>query len=374
MKILFAGGGTGGHFFPILAVIQELKKIAEEEQILDLSLYYMGPDDFGKHVLIDEQVIFIKVPTGKERNYFSLQNFLDYFKTAFGVIKAFWHMVVLVPDIVFSKGGYGAFPAVLAAIILKIPIIIHESDAVPGKVNKLASSYAKRIGIAFASAERYFPKGKTAVVGIPIRKHLLGGSREHAKERFNIFTNVPVIGFIGGSQGSQRINEAVFGILKELTEKFEVIHLTGEKNFEEVKAGAALLLEKGNKERYHPFGFLDEDGMRDFYGACDFIISRASATSIYEIASWGKPSILIPLTESAQNHQYKNATEYAASGAAGVIQEANLTPHLLFAEIEKTIQDTEWTKKMKDAAQKFARIDSADIIAREILQLGVHTT
>lgn len=372
MRILFTGGGTGGHFTPILSVIRELKKIAEREHILDLELFYMGPDDFGENLLKQEDVITLRIMSGKLRRYFSWQNFIDPFKLFLGMMQALWNVFLIIPDVVFSKGGYGSMPATVAAAIFRIPLIIHESDAVPGKVNEWSAKFAKRIGVAFPSAMSVFPPEKTAVVGIPVRKRILGGSAEESKTDLNILSELPVVGFIGGSQGAQKINETVLGVLKELTGEFEILHQVGEKNLEGVREDANVILAQGQKEHYHPFGFLDEARLREFYRSSDLIVSRASASVIFEIAAWGKPAILVPLKNSAQEHQKMNAYEYAATGAAYVIEEDNLTPHILLAEIEKVLAKPELMKKMSLAAQKFSRIDSAEIITREILKLGVH--
>ena len=372
MRVLFAGGGSGGHFFPSLAVIRELKRIAEEEKILDLKIFYMGTDDFGQDYLREEGVVMIPVSSGKIRPYFSWRNFLDIFKVVIGTGQAIWNTYLIMPDVVFSKGGYGALPAVIAAALLGLPLIIHESDAIPGKVNKFAARFAQKIGVAFASAAAYFPKEKTALVGVPIRKRILGGSTSEAKENFDIFSNLPVVGFIGASQGAEKINDAVLNILKELTEEFEVLHQTGAKNYKEVKEEAQVILEFAKKERYHPFGFMNETEIRDFYLVADLVVSRAGASSIFEIAIWSKPCILIPLKIAAQDHQRKNAYEYASVGAANIIEESNLTPHILLAEIKKVMGNPELIKKMKEGAQKFSRIDSAEIIARELLKLGLH--
>lgn len=372
MRILFTGGGTGGHFFPILAVARELKRIAEEEKILDLELFYMGPASFEKDLLKKEEIILIKIPSGKLRRYFSFLNLLDFFKLAVGIPRAIWNMFLIMPDVIFSKGGYGAFPALVAARLFGIPVIIHDSDAVPGKVSLFSAKFAKRIGIAFVGAEKFFPKDKTALVGVPIRKWILGGNSKEARENLSIFTNLPILGIIGASQGSQKINEIILEILEDLTSEFEVIHQTGAQNLENVKAEAKIILKSGHIKRYHPFGFLDEFQIRDFYAASDLIISRASASSIFEIAAWQKPSILIPLKSAAQDHQRKNAYEYAAEGAAVVIEEDNLSPHILLAEIKKIAKNTEVRKKMSQSAKKFSRLDSAEIIAREIIKLGFH--
>lgn len=372
MRILFTGGGTGGHFFPIIATIRELKRIAEEERILDLELYYMGPDDFGADLLKEEGVVTIRVFSGKWRRYGSAENFFDFFRLPLGILQALWNMFLVVPDAVFSKGGHGALPAVIAAAIFRIPIIIHESDAIPGKVNLFSARFAARIGIAFPGAAAHFPRDKTALIGIPLRRRILVGNREEAREAFDIYSAVPVVGIIGASQGAERLNNTVLGIIKELTDGCEVVHQTGERHFAGVRDEANVALEFSHKERYHPAGFLDEAGIRDFYTACDLVVSRAGASSIFEIAARGKPSILVPLSHAAQNHQWENAYEYAAEGAAVIIEEVNLTPHVLFAEIRKLIDDPDKMRKMGEAAVRFARPDSAELVAREILKLGVH--
>ncbi len=373
MRLLFTGGGSGGHITPIVAVIRELKQIASREQILDLQFFYAGPeDDFAKNLLREEGVTFVSIASGKLRNYFSLNNFADFFKLVMGIIQALWNLFLIMPDVVFSKGGYGALPSVVAAALYRIPLIIHDSDAEPGKVNSFSARFASRIGIAFPSAANFFPPAKTALVGVPIRKHIFGGGGEEAKERLSVFSKLPVLGIIGGSQGSQKINEAIIGVLKELANEFEIVHQTGTKNYEEVAGEAKVILEIGKAEHYHPFPFFDEERLRDFYAVADLLIARASATIIFEIAAWGKPSILIPLRNAAQDHQRKNAYGYAVDGAAVVIEETNLSPHILLAEIKKIISNREQMRKMSEAAQRFARINSAEVIAREILKLGIH--
>lgn len=376
MRILFAGGGTGGHFFPLLATIREIKRVGEDERILDLEFFYMSPDNFGSRLLDEEGVVRIRVLAGKWRRAASfpdtMRNIGDAFRLGIGVAQAIWNMFLIMPDVVFSKGGWGALPAVLAAILFRIPIVIHESDAVPGKVNQFSARFASRIGIAFPDAARYFPAGKTALVGIPIRRRILAGRRDDAYESFGIFSGLPVIGLIGASQGAVSLNDTLLGIVKDLAEHYEVIHQTGEKNIAEVREEASVILEFHHKERYRAVGFLDETGMRDFYAACTLVISRAGASSIFEIASHGIPAIVVPLPHAAQNHQWANAYAYAAAGAAVIVEEVNLTPHILLAEIKKLMDDADKLKKMGEAARAFARVDSAELIAREILKLGVH--
>lgn len=372
MRILFTGGGTGGHFFPVLAVVREVRRIAEEDRILDLECYYMGPNDFGMPLLAEEDVVPVAVLAGKWRRYGSRENVLDLIRIPIGFLQAVWNMFLIMPDVVFSKGGYGALPAIVAATIFRIPIIIHESDAIPGKVNIFSARFAARIGIAFPEAAKHFPRDKTALVGIPLRSRILYGNREEAREAFDLYSTLPVVGIIGASQGATPLNDAVVGVLKELTASYEVVHQTGEKNFADVKAEASVALEFSHKERYHPVSFLDETGIRDFYTVCDLIVSRAGASSIMEIAARGKPSILVPLSHAAQNHQWQNAFAYATAGATVIIEEGNVTPHVLLAEIKKLIDDPDKRATMAKAALAFARPDSATVVAKEVLKMGLH--
>ena len=270
MRILFTGGGSGGHLYPIIAVLREIQHIAEEERILNLEFFYLGPDDFGTdfmNTLRQEGVLPVKVRCGKWRRYFSFANFLDIFNVVIGVLQAVWNMYLILPDIIFSKGGYGAFPAIFAAKLFRIPIIMHESDAIPGKVSLHTARIAKRIGIAFPHAASFFPKEKTALVGVPIRKRLLGGNLAESKEILNIYSNLPVVGIIGASQGSEKINDAVTDVLKELASEYEVVHQTGTANLEAIKQESQVILEFGHREHYHAFGFLDEGKLRTYL--CD---------------------------------------------------------------------------------------------------------
>ncbi|MFY9461644.1 MAG: undecaprenyldiphospho-muramoylpentapeptide beta-N-acetylglucosaminyltransferase [Candidatus Sungiibacteriota bacterium] len=371
MRILFTGGGTGGHFFPIVAITREIKDIAEVERILDTQFFYIGPKFPGEEVLEKEGVVISHITAGKIRRYASFENFSDIFKIGYGLLRAFWKLFILMPDVVFSKGGYGSFPVLFVARVYRLPVIIHESDIVPGRVNAWASKFAKRIAVSFVKTAELFPKEKVAVTGNPVRKRILGGNVGEAREEFKAFTEKPVVFIIGGSQGSQILNDTTLGILKDLVRRYEVIHQAGAKNHEDVLLQARLILE-GKMGDYHVYPFLDEGQLRNAYLLANVVVSRAGAGAIFETAAWGKPSILVPLKDAAQDHQRENAYEYGRAGAAIVIEEANLTPQILLHEIDSVIGDKERLKKMSEAAQRFARLDGTEVIAREILKLGLH--
>jgi UDP-N-acetylglucosamine--N-acetylmuramyl-(pentapeptide) pyrophosphoryl-undecaprenol N-acetylglucosamine transferase len=371
MKILLTGGGTGGHFFPLIAVAQGLNKLASEKQLADFKLYYLAPEPFNEKLLAENNITFIKGSAGKVRRYFSLRNFLDIFRTGFGMIRALWTMYKLYPDVVFAKGGYASVPAIFAAWFFNIPIVVHESDSVPGRTNKWAGKVARRIALSLPEAAQYFPKEKTAFTGNPIRREILTPLKDGAKELLRLEPSIPVILVLGGSQGAQIINENIIEALPELVKRFSIIHQTGKNNFEAVQKSAAALLENDpQKERYNPFADLENEALRMAGGVADLAVSRAGSM-IFEIAAWGVPAILIPITDSNGDHQRKNAYNYARTGAAIVIEENNLTSHILVAEMNRLIDDPAELERMKNAAKGFARIDAADLIAGEIMAIAL---
>lgn len=373
MKIFLAGGGTGGHFYPLVAVADALHAIAEQEKIVKIDLVFISDSPYDSNLLLQKGVRFKKIYAGKIRRYFSFLNIVDIFKTLFGLFKALWSIYLDFPDVIFSKGGYASFPTVFAARIFGIPLIIHESDAVPGRVNKWSAKFAKRIAISFLQVAKYFPKEKIALTGIPIRRELLTpAGKLGAKEFLNLEENIQTIMVIGGSQGSKRINDNFLDIVPELVKKYQIIHITGKNNIKEVEERISVLLEKSPyKSRYHVFDFLDISRIRMAYGAADLVVSRAAATSIFEISASGAPSILIPLSKAAQDHQKENAYAFAAKGAADVIEEHNFSPHLLQSEIERLLASKDKLKEMSEAAKKFSKSDAAEKIAREIITLAL---
>ncbi len=365
MKILFTGGGTGGHIFPIIAVAREIRRIKPKKKKLEF--FYLGPKDEFASIFLSQEGIKVKtIFTGKIRRYLSLQNFIDIFKIPIGIVQAFVYIFFLAPDLIFSKGGYGSLPVVLAGWLLRVPIFLHESDATPGLANKILSRFALEIFVSFPRTEFFSPK-KMILVGNPIRKEILECSQEKAKQFFNLKQDRPVILILGGSQGAQKINDIILIILPEILKQFELIHVCGEKNFKQVKAEANIVLPNELKKYYHIFPFLKQSALSCAYQAADIIVSRAGAGSIFEIAAVGKPSILIPLETSAQNHQIKNAYQYAQSGAGIVMEEANFTAHFFLKRINYLISHPDELKTMEEKAKQFSRPRAARVIAEYIV-------
>lgn len=375
IRIILTGGGTGGHLFPLVAVSRKINDICRGENLEEPEIYYLGPALFLESSLEREEMNFHSVilMTGKWRRYFSFENFTDLFKIIIGIIQALWKVWAIMPDVIFSKGGYGSIAAVLAGWLYQIPIIIHESDSVPGLANKFLSSFATLIAVSFGEAANYLPKNKTYFTGEAVRDSFFNPPEpERERALLHLTTKKPVILVLGGSQGAQKINDIILDILSGLLESAEVIHQTGSNNYSGVLNESKVILEGLTGERlisYHPMDFLIEPEYVAAMHAADLVISRTGAGSIFEIAAAGKASILIPIADSPGDHNRRNAYIFADSGRAEVIEEANLTPNLLLSVIHSLLNNPEKRKTMEEKAKQFATPDAARLIAQALLNL-----
>ncbi|MDO8436525.1 MAG: UDP-N-acetylglucosamine--N-acetylmuramyl-(pentapeptide) pyrophosphoryl-undecaprenol N-acetylglucosamine transferase [bacterium] len=369
MKILFAGGGSAGHLTPIIAIVREIRRIYQKS---DLEFHFIGPkDEFGEILLSQEGIKIKQIISGKIRRYFTwktiLQNISDIlFKIPVGILQSFFYIFFLGPDLIFSKGGHGSIAPVFAGRILFVPIFIHESDTVPGAANKFLNGFALEIFTSFPKTQ-HFPLKKMILVGNPIRRELMDGQKEEARFFFKTATQKPVLLILGGSQGAQRINEKILEALPQLLENFEIIHQCGEKNYSQVKSEVKIIISGEPEKSYHLFSFLKEPELKKAYVISDIILSRAGANSIFEIAAIGKPSILVPLPEAAQNHQVKNAYEYSENGACLVFEEENFTANFFLAKLKYLFFHTNELNLMAQKAKEFSRPEAGRIIASYII-------
>jgi UDP-N-acetylglucosamine--N-acetylmuramyl-(pentapeptide) pyrophosphoryl-undecaprenol N-acetylglucosamine transferase len=377
MKIVLLGGGTGGHFYPLMAVAEQLRHLAEAEKLVTPKLYYIGPSSYDAEALLEREITFIPGYAGKVRRYFSILNFFDAFKTFFGILHSIWQMYVLYPDVIFTKGGYTSFPTLVAARILAIPVVVHETDSRFGRANKFAANFAQAVAISYPGSEQYIPKVKRdriALTGNPIREELATPVKEGAHAFLGLDENKPTIFITGGSLGAQAINEAVISALPELITRYQIIHQVGKENIDYVKGVTSVILEnlkdKTAAERYKVFGFLNALSVRMAAGASNLVISRAGG-SIFEIASWGLPSIIIPIPEDVSHDQIHNAFSYARVGGCVVIEQKNLTPHLLVSEIDRIMNTKEVRDELIRNARAFAQPKAAEKIAHLILEIAL---
>lgn len=373
MKILFTGGGTHGHFYPIIAIVEAIEEIVREKKLLPPKLYFAAPLPIDRQLLFDHQVAFVQTSAGKVRSYFSIRNFFDAGKTGWGIFVSVIRVFFMYPDVIFGKGGYGSFPTLLAAKLFRIPVVIHESDITPGRVNLWAGKFALRIALSWKEAAEHFPGGRAAHTGNPIRHGISTPLHEGAGEYLKLEPGLPTILVLGGSQGAEALNDVVLEALPLLLKKYQIIHQTGEHNADDVGATASVILrDEPNKIRYHAFPYLNELALRMSAGAANLVVSRAGST-LFEIASWGLPSIIVPLPPDVahEDHQTKNAFAYARRGAGVVIEQRNLTPTVLLSEIDRIIETPAVAQGLSFAAKAFATPEAARIIAEELLEIGL---
>lgn len=370
---MFTGGGTGGHFYPIIAIVESIRDLQTKERLLAAELYFVSDSPYDKRALFENEISYIEIKTGKRRTYSSARNFFDMIRTPFAVLKAMRMMYKIFPDVVFGKGGYASFPTLFAARIFGIPVLIHESDAVPGRVNRWAAKFAKFVAVSYPDAIKFFPKDKVILTGNPIRKEVLIPITQEAYKYLDLEEGIPAILVLGGSQGSHIINEAILDALPLILERYQVIHQVGDQNKAEVEGRLeGILSVTPHKSRYKMYPYLNDLALRMSAGVCSVVISRAGST-IFEIASWGRASIIVPITESVGDHQKQNAFHYARAGAAIVVEEANLTPRLLLAEVDRIMENKKMKSDMEKSALRFGEhnASAAEKIARQLLRMGL---
>ncbi len=360
IRVALTGGGTGGHVFPIVAVAQEIKRLDPDAQFLWIGSKN-GPE---AEVAKKADIAFKAVATGKLRRYFSLANIVDGAKVPVGTAQAHAALGGFQPHVVFSKGGFVSYPTVTAAWLRDMPILLHETDSVPGLANRKLSKRATLIATSYPIVADELPKEKTVFTGNPIRRELLSGSKERALQRFNLTTEKPILVVLGGSQGAMAINKVIYDLLPELLPHFQVIHQVGPKNIESAKPFADMYGARG----YRTAGFFEEE-LADVYAAADIIVSRAGG-QLFELAAVGKPSVVIPLQGSASNHQVMNAFAFQKQNAIYMMEEANLTGTILLGELLKLFHDTAAQQQLATAIRKFDTPLAAQKLAYWIFRIA----
>lgn len=366
-RILLVGGGSGGHVFPLIAV-------AEAARQLDpgVELMILGGGPFLKDAAAAAALPYKRILAGKLRRYFSLQILLDPFRAVAGFFQSLWHLFFYMPDAVFCKGGYASVMPALVAKLYFIPVYTHESDSVPGKANRFIGKLAKTVFTSFETAAASFKPGKAVLVGNPVRPELLAGNREAALQQFNLRSDRKTILIEGGSQGAKRINDAMLDALVQLVQQFQVIHQCGDSQFKAVQATVDQLSKEGEKSygpvisaNYRLYPFLAIQDLASAYALADVIVSRAGASALFEIASLGKPAVIIPITNSNGDHQMQNAMEFQKYGGV-VIEEANITSHIIINQIEELMKP-DVAAAVGAKLKTFAKPDAASAIASALL-------
>lgn len=319
IKIAFAGGGTGGHIYPGLAIADELKTIASEKNV-DIELFWFGNSSGMDRNIVEKSGSvnkFIGIPSGKLRRYFSLKNFFDIFKIFAGFVASFFKLLFIRPVVLFSKGGFVSVPPCIAAKLLGIPVFTHECDFTPGLATRINSKFASKILLSYEETKKFFSaekQNKSIVTGNPIRPVFYSANAkaglEFLFEGKDFDSSKPILLVLGGSLGAHQINQLIVENLDWLTSKFNVVHQCGAKDKDFVPAA---------KKGYYPYPFIYSQ-MPDVIAASDIVLSRAGANSIWECSVLGKPLVLIPLCGSGtRGDQVDNAAFFEKQNAAKVL-------------------------------------------------------
>ncbi len=362
MTILFTGGGTAGHVVPNIAIIE---KLLEQKNPVS----YMGTQDGVERSLIAPfNIPYYPIASGKLRRYLSVKNLADPFKVLLGIFQAWRTLGKVKPKLVFSKGGFVAFPAVFAAWLRGIPVIAHESDFTPGLANRMSFPFVKKIAVTFPRRSSPLYKGerrgdfidnpKIIVTGTPLRDNLFQGDAQKGRELCGFKNDKPCLMVIGGSAGAAAINAAVRQALPALLETINVIHCCGK--------GKVL---DENKEGYKQFEYVNEE-LPHLYACADMIISRAGANTVYEILALQKPALFIPLSlKASRGDQIENAQFLVSQGLCCVLDESNLNVDTLLTEINNVLnQRAIFQEKMRAYNEEYKITQGAQTIIHLIQQ------
>lgn len=345
-KIVLTGGGSAGHVTPNLA----LKNLLEEQ---NWNIEYIGSTNgIEKQIVKDANISYHGISSGKLRRYFSVENFTDLFKVFIGIIQAYFLIKKLKPSITFSKGGFVTVPVIIGSYLNKVPVIIHESDMTPGLANKISMRFAKKICTSFPETLKYLPKEKSIYTGSPIRKEITQGKREKGLSFLGFNTSKPVLLVIGGSLGSEVLNNSIREILDTLSNEFQIVHVCGKGN---VKTDLET-------NTYKQFEYLNQE-ISDVIACSDIVVSRAGANAIFEFLATKKPNLLIPLSKKAsRGDQILNAESFKKSSFSMVIQEEELNSDILLSSINELFKNKDVyvnnmiTSPAKDAVSEIINI------------------
>lgn len=342
-KIILTGGGTAGHVTPNIALMPRLRELGYE-------IHYIGSYQGIEKQLIEQQnVPYYGISSGKLRRYFDIKNFSDPFKVLKGYAQARRLIKRIAPDVIFSKGGFVSVPVILAAKHCKIPAIIHESDITPGLANKLAIPAARKVCCNFPETLKYLPQEKAVLTGSPIRAELMHRNPRQALKLCGFPGQKKTILIIGGSSGSQVINNAVRRLLPRLCAQYQVIHLCGKGNLDPSLA---------QQEGYAQFEYAGKE-LSDFFALADLVISRAGANAICEILALHLPNILIPLSANAsRGDQILNARSFEKQGFSYVIEEEQLSDETLSQAISQVLEHASSYKEKMESSKQLNSIDT----------------
>ncbi len=368
IRIVIAGGGTGGHVLPALSVIEEL-----ERRKVPVELLWIGSRNGVEGTEARARGIpFRAVSTGKFRRYLDARTVADAIRMPLGVPQAWWILREFRPDVIFSTGGYVSTPSVVGGTRMA-PVLSHEQTAVLGLATRLNARFVDVQALTFDSSLAYVnDTSKCVVTGNPVRASLRAGTREGGLRRFGFRSNLPVLYVTGGARGSSPLNERIEAILDALLQEIQILHQTGGRtdnpDFDRLSARQHAL-PPALRDRYVVIERI-RDEMADVYAMADLMLARAGAGTVAEIAYLGKTAILIPLPGAGGNEQHRNAEALASLDGAVVIDQTDASPEKLKAIILELVSDPERRSIIGSNARNAGRPDAASRLADQLLELA----
>jgi UDP-N-acetylglucosamine--N-acetylmuramyl-(pentapeptide) pyrophosphoryl-undecaprenol N-acetylglucosamine transferase len=357
MKVVIAGGGTGGHVFPAIAIARELEK-----EIAGVNITFVGTARGLEARVVPKagyDIRFIRSEGLVGKNIFrtvkSLCRIPFSFKDSYEVLKD------IEPDMVVGVGGYSSGPLVLCAKMMGVPTLIHEQNTMPGFANKVLGKYVDTVAVTYHESMKFFPVNKTYLTGNPVRGEIVNGSRARGCENFHLDKDRFTIFVFGGSMGAHSINHAVGEALEHLgsvKDRIQFLHQTGEREYDSIKE---VYRSKGFSGTVIPFAY----EMAEAYAVADLIISRAGATTLAELTACGKASILIPYPYAAGNHQEINARKLWDMGAAQMMLDRDLDGKRLSDLIVQLMEEPDAIAEMERISKSMGSIEAA----RKIIDL-----
>jgi UDP-N-acetylglucosamine--N-acetylmuramyl-(pentapeptide) pyrophosphoryl-undecaprenol N-acetylglucosamine transferase len=354
MRVLLAGGGSGGSATPVLAVARELR-----DRLPDVELLYVATRDGPEATLAAEEGIpYVGISTGKLRRYWDTQNVTDLGRIAAGIGQCLATVRRFRPSVAMGAGGFASVPPLAAAGILRTPVLIHQQDVIPGLANRLLVPFAKRITVALPETVGAFPRGRTVLRGNPVRRRVFEGRAAEAFRVLNLQPGVPVLVVTGGGTGALSLSQIVAAAAPTLVERCQIVHLTGRgRGVPSPDLGA----------RYRQIEFL-VDEMPHLLAAADLVITRAGLGTLSELSVLGKPSIVIPMPRT---HQAANAESFDRAGAAIALDQDGLTPERLAEHVAALLDDESQRQQLGEAMRRVMPADAAARIADEVIALAI---
>jgi UDP-N-acetylglucosamine--N-acetylmuramyl-(pentapeptide) pyrophosphoryl-undecaprenol N-acetylglucosamine transferase len=370
MRVLISGGGTGGHIYPALSVATQLR------DLYNADILYLGSDDGLETTVVPAADLRLAVvKAGKLRRYVSWSTVKGISRVPIGMAQAIDIVRKFRPAVAFTSGGYVAVPAGLAARVNGVPLLMHQQDVPPNLSNKLLAPLATYISVAFADSLRYFPAGKTRLMGNPLRQEILDVRQmtaQQARSALGFDPALPLLLVTGGSQGARHLNQVVCRALPQLLDNCQVLQISGDKLFTETQELAAQTmagLDVQMRQHYRLVPYMSAE-MPLALQSSEIVLCRSGASTLSELAVLHKPGILVPLPSSiGKSPQEANAVALARKQAAEVIHDVDLQPDVLVERVKTLLSQPARLQQMQAAIAKFARPEATKTIVETIINM-----